>query len=297
MDCFLQLFMHDRRAFLAALVGAAVVSGSYLNDRSMDGPPQIEGRIIGDMHTHPSNRENLEVITENLSWGITALTSKNGNPNILTYEQALGLPSARGIEKKEIDKGIFALLEVNGQIGYFLKAQEIFADHHIIALGCRKKLPSYIDARKAVEEIHRHGGIAILPHPHLLLHGLGSMTIPYIVDRESKEYEKIVELCHMVDEVETFNAYCVNLLGGAGFMDSANEKARMLAYGYKHKGMAVSDAHYRWEQVKIAGVHFPSEKLSFEALRHHIKTGNFIPHETYTSRLSFLKSYIEMVYR
>ncbi len=245
-------------------------------------PPEIEGKRLADLHCHPKRDYPAEGIAEMLSWGITGLAPFCRQHKFLSYEDALQLPNVR-----EIDLGLFAEIEHNGQRGYFARAQEINADYHVLALGCYRMLPIFEDARIAVEAIHKEGGIAIVNHPYVV-ENKGHKIIRYRLANEIEE-KRLEELCGMIDEIEVFNAQNINLFPVVAWMNNANEKAKKLAEKHGFKGTASSDAHRLIGQVKKAGIYLPSDDLCIDAVKEHIKNGNFERHEQYVSRCSFLK--------
>lgn len=274
----------NRRQFLAGALGTAALlaigSYPYLDDKKMEKPKKKDGLIIADLHAHPGRNHPQEELTSMLSWGLTGLTASNYGKIILSYHEAINLQGA-----KEIDKGLFAEFNHNGKKGYFANIQEVMSDFHILAIGCKETLPDYADARKTVEEIHKQDGIAILNHPLVIPED--SWKRYRLLDENGKK--KLKELCTMVDEIEVFNAQCINLIPVIAWMHWANEDAKKLATAYGFKGTAASDTHVRLEQVKVSGIYVPEKHLSIEALKHHIKTKNFERLEHYVSRLSFLE--------
>ncbi len=247
--------------------------------------PERCGKIIADLHSHPGTENNLDDIMNLLSSGITGLTATNSGLYILNYEDVL----LKFSNVKEIDKGLFAELSFRGKKGYFVKTQEVRSNHHILAIGCKEYLEDYKDARKTVEEIHKQGGLAILNHPTIVSYRFWPIKYRLINQDEEKE---VRELCGMVDEIEVFNAQNINIFPVIAFMKRANRKAKKLAAEYGFKGIAASDAHYRLEQVKIAGIYIPKDKLSIEALKDHIINKNFDRFdEQYVSHLSFFKGH------
>ncbi len=249
--------------------------------------PEREGKIIADLHSHASEENDLNDIVTSLSWGITGLSVTNNGLGILSYEGALNLPHTR-----EIDEGLFAELSLNGEKGYFVKTQEVKSDHHILAVGCKEYLDDYGDARKTVDEIHKQGGLAILNHPCIVSTGK-NFPVRYRSIRENEE-KRVRELYGLVDEVEVFNAQCINPTFGIFVpnMKKVNKRAKELASEYGFKGTAASDAQFLLEQVKICGIYIPRDNLSIESLKDHIKNKNFERFEQYISRLSFLKGHL-----
>ncbi|MAG50239.1 hypothetical protein CL621_01200 [archaeon] len=246
--------------------------------------PEKQVKIIADLHSHPGTKNSTGDIMDLLSDGITGLTATNSGLYILNYEDVL--LKFNGV--KEIDKGLFAELSYNGKKGYFVKAQEVRSNHHILSVGCEKYLDDYEDSRKTVEEIHKHGGLAILNHPSVV--SCRFWPIKYRLVNEDEEKE-VRELCEMVDEVEVFNAQNINLIPAIAWMKKANVKAKELAAEYGFKGIASSDAHLRLEQVKTSGIYVPEEDLSIESLKYNIMNQNFDRFEQYVSISDFLKGH------
>ena len=94
-----------------------------------------------------------------------------------------------------------------------------------------------------------------------------------------------------VDEVEIFNAQCINPTLGLVVpnMKKANMRAEQLAVRYKFKGNVATDAHKRFEQVKLCGIYVDEEKLCIDKLKQDIKQGNFSnDYRRYVSRWSFV---------
>lgn len=243
--------------------------------------PEINGKILADLHCHPGRKNSTEDLAEMLSQGITGLASFSAAAGYLSYEDAVQLPNVR-----EIDLGLFAEIEYNGKRGYFARAQEINAGFHILALGCYNTIPCFNDARKVIEDIHNKGGIAVINHPYVI--STGRKIIKYRLANEAEE-KQLDELCEMADEVEAFNAQNINLLPVVAWMNNSNKKAKELAERHGFKGIAASDAHRLLSQVKTAGIYLPSENICIDSIKEHIKKGNFERYEKYVSRYSFLK--------
>ena len=290
--------------FVAITTGTLAVLGTgsyfYLDNEKMRRAPKKQGKLIADLHTHPGRDHCIDEISNLLSWGITGLSHINENPNILTYDDILNLPNVT-----EIDKGLLAKIEYNGNKGYAAKTQEILSDHHILAVGCKEYIPSFEDARKVVEEIHKRGGKAILNHPYVI--PTDSWPIKYRLINETEE-KKVRELADIVDEIEVHNAQNINLIPFIAWMKQANEKAKdrlineteekkvreladMLAKAYNKKGTASSDAHDEYEQIKICGIYVPEKNICIDALKQYIATHNFERYDNYVSRASFLKGH------
>ncbi len=276
----------NRRTFLklagVGAIGIGLFGYAQLNEK-MEKPPKKTGRVLADLHTHPSKHNDPESILEALCDNLVGLAAINGARKILTYGDILGL---NGV--KELDKGFLAKVTFRGKKGYVVRTQEILAKYHILAVGCEKYLeePEDMDSRRVVEEIHKKGGVAILNHPYVI--PSGSWPVKYRLINEAEEKE-VQELCSMVDEVEAFNGQNINLIPNIAWMNQANEKAKKLIAEYGHfKGTASSDTHSRLEQLKTSGIYIPEENLSIEAIKHHIRTGNFERFEQYVTPVSFL---------
>ena len=253
----------------------------------MKQPQTPEGKIIADLHTHPADYLDKDETLEALcSPGLVGLTHMNGNPRVLIYEKVLkGYSNA----VKEIDRNQLAQIKNGNNIGYIARTQEIDCGlHHILAVGFEGDyLPDYKDARKAVEEIHKKQGIAILNHPYVTPQPK-FVKYRYIT---SEEEIKVEELCEMIDEIEVFNAQSINPTLGIYVpnMKKSNDQAKKVASKYKFTGTAASDTHRALEQLKIAGIYIPKENLSIERIKDDVPSGNFEAYEQYVSRWSFLR--------
>lgn len=247
--------------------------------------------MIADLHAHPAKYKDIDATLDMLcSPGLVGLAFAHCMADkVLTYEEVL-MKFFPLID--EIDKNALARIRSLHRIGYFTRTQELDCwPHHILAIGFEGSyLPDYIDARKAVEEIHKRNGIAILNHPYTTP-DKGAKVIKYRYITP-KEEESALELCDMVDEIEVFNAQNINPTFGIiiSNMKIANVLAQLLAKKYKFKGIVSSDAHYRTKQAKICGIELEDDTLCIEKLKHDIKTGNFEnSNRKYVSRISFIK--------
>ncbi|MFH0797934.1 MAG: hypothetical protein V1906_00830 [Candidatus Woesearchaeota archaeon] len=279
----------NRRRFMVALgVGALCALGveRYLNNETMRKAPVREGKIIADLHAHPANYKSNEKTLEMLcSHGLVGLSYWLGAKTILNYELVCGRFSNL---VSEIDRGMLASIRSPGGDSYFARSQEIECGaHHVLAVGFEGDyLPNFNDARKAVEAIHRRNGIAILNHPYITPQNKFA-RYRFI---NSGEEEKVRELCQMVDEVEIFNAQCINPTLGIMVpnMKKANALAEKLALQYGHKGTVSTDAHYRMEQPKICGIYVEKEGFCIDKLKHDIASKRFDnDYRRYVSRYSF----------
>jgi len=252
----------------------------------MKRPPQKQGQILADLHTHPGLKQNLDFLVERLTWGITGISQDNDWTTIWNYQDLIeALKTKDGVKVKEINRGLFAEVYNKKQRGYIVKTQEVCANnsHDILAIGCRENFPNKEDSRKTVEEIHKKNGLAILNHPY---------AIGRRIANESEEL-RIKKLYQIVDEAETFNAQCIDLIPPLICMKEANKKAKELASQYKNiEGIASSDAHYNISPIGTSGIYIPNQDLSIEAIMHYIKSKNFERHEQYVDSWTFFKEFI-----
>ena len=248
----------------------------YLETETMNPAPQKEGKILCDLHAHPTLKANLEDIVNALqSPGMVGLTVKDidrSGKDILRYEQALDLLPSKSFQ--EIDKGKLAKC---GQ-GYFARTQEIQAGlHHVLALGWESAqyFPNFNTLKEAVKEIHAHKGIAILNHPFALAVD-HNIRLP-----KSREEEELIQTAYgSVDEIEVHNAYCIDLIPKVLAMKDANRRAEELRLREfpTFIGTAGSDCHRRWNQVKITGIYLDKSRIEqkgMEGVKEAIIQGNF----------------------
>ncbi len=242
--------------------------------------PEIKGKILVDLHCHPSKNHSVDEIVKKLSEGITGLIPSSYE-DFLSYEDVLNLPGA-----KELEKGLFAEVYYGGKKGYVLPCQEINTGFHVQAVGCKKMLPKVNDAREAIEIIHKEGGIAVLNHPYVVPTDRRIIRYRLVNDAELKAVE---DLCAMVDEIEAFNAQNINLLPSVAWMKIANQQATALATKHNFHGIASSDAHRLISQVRTAGIWVSSDYPCIDSLMRSILKGDFARHQDYVSIPSFLK--------
>ncbi len=283
--------MVTRRELLAGAFVTAVTlasaGGSYLFDEQMRPAPLYKSWMITDLHAHPRSAIGLEKAIEMLSSpGVVGLAHIVGNNRILNYEEALSLPGA-----EELEDGL-AKIESPYGTGYFTRTQEITGGtHHLLAVGWEGEgyFENYADARKAIDEIHRRKGLAILTHPLVTPNREGSVVRYRFLN--TSERDELYELLGMVDEVEVFNAQCIAPTSGLIIPDmkKANRKAVKAAADYAGlEGIACSDARLP-EQVKSCGIYLPEEDFCLERMKADIVDGNFWRFEHYVSRDSFLR--------
>lgn len=287
-----------RRKFLGITIAAGtgiIIGGNYyLNNEEMSKPKKKEGMVLADLHVHINKKEDLEDIAKVLSKGLTALTTRNDDDNILSYNDVIN----NGFFKKyvkEIDKGFLAEFNYNGDKGYIVKGQEISSHHHILSIGHEENITERPDTIKVVEDIKKKNGLAIPAH----IYGLNSRVFPRLINKKEEVF--VSELCEMVDEIEVFNGFAINLLPDS-FQDmewlpsflrmkNINENTKKLADKYGFKGIACSDAH-RMEQVHTSGIYIKENGLNMSSLIDYIKNGEFERFEQYISRWSVIKSII-----
>ena len=244
----------------------------------MNPAPEKEGKVLCDLHAHPTHRASLERIIAALkSPGMVGLTVKDidkSGKDILRYEQALDLLPAKSFQ--ELDKGRLAKC---GQ-GYFARTQEIQAGfHHVLALGWKGShyFPNFDTIEEAVREIHAYKGVAILNHPFALVIGRNNIRLP----KSHEEKELIRRAYSHVDEVEVHNAYCIDLIPKILAMKEANRQAEELRHQEfpSFVGTAGSDCHRRWNQVKTTGIYLSRsciDQKGMEGIKEAIIYGNFI---------------------
>ncbi|MBI2655680.1 hypothetical protein HYX06_04635 [Candidatus Woesearchaeota archaeon] len=245
--------------------------------------PQVDGKVPTDLHTHVGRNHNEDRIAEKLSQG---LAEDNLHSGVLSVDDVANYHGAQWI-----DRGLLGRIEYNGRTGYFAKAQEIGPKHHILALFCPKRLDDYEDPRRAVEEIKKQGGLAILNHPYIVKPN-GS-PLPRMAN--AQEEKVLYDLCQMVDEIEVFNASALSLtplaIGEANLL--AQELLRKANQnGRSFKGVAVSDAHHLLREVLAAGILLEKNNLSVEGIKESIKSGNFSRYEQHISRAELLGGYL-----
>lgn len=285
----------SRRKFLKKLAlggGLMTVGGvPYCFDEPMDSVPLQAGKVLCDLHAHPSNNLPTEEIVRFLgSPGMVGLAQRYQSTNILTYEEAVELVK-NDSDFSELDEGQLAKYRE----GYFARAQEVSGGkHHFLALGCRGGyLPDQETPSETIDSIHGCGGIAIFNHPYTIPGGLGFR----LADEE--ERETIERLLTDVDEVEVHNAFNINYLG-IGMRESNRLALSAVESSGTHVGTAASDCHGTLDQAKICGIYVDEKKIlsdGMSGLIQAIVTGDFQrygdPEEgPYISRMSFTTSIV-----
>ena len=274
----------------AALVG----SHTYLNNEEMQRLKPKNDRVPADLHVHLNGDADLEELRNVLSQpGLVGITTYSAPNGLLNYYHIKN----KYEDFKEIDPGILGILKSDKGIGYVLNAQEIALENHISALGC-KELISAKNCEEAIREIHKQDGLAILNHPYVVPSNKlwPPKEIKYRLINEIEEY-RINDLANLVDEVETFNGQCIELIPRTIDMRPANQKARKFVQDKhsKFKGVATSDTHNDFPQVLTSGIYIPSEDLTFKKLKQYIKEGDFWSEGNDISRASFLRGHFPSI--
>ena len=238
-------------------------------------PPYQEGKVLCDLHAHPSAQGSLEEkITLLGSPGLVGLAAWHNSQSILTYEQAADIVH-KDPSFKEITSGQLAQFRE----GYFARTQEIpVGQFHLLAVGCAGKyfrqsdINNYDIIQDAVNDIHSRGGIAILNHPFVVMGGLLYRSANL---REERFIKKAGEI---VDEIEVHNASCINLVPYVMDFRKANSKAAALAENSRFQGVAASDCHGEYAQVKVCGIYVDEKVIQEQGMKgitDAITSGNF----------------------
>jgi len=276
----------NRRQFLSIGGGSAILAlagAPWKNLAPTIKAPEKQGKIIADLHCHPSRKNKLEDILQSLSGVLTAPSYINGHESKIRYELLKDLTTS-GYSFKEIDKGIFGKFEYkNYKSGYILKCQEVASEHDVLALGCPSDyLPDYKNIKKTITEIQERGGIAIMPHPYIV--NSGDWAVYRLITK--KEYEHFKEGFQMADEIEIDNGQCIDttpLYKDIPFffnrinMIKANRQAKEMVEKEfpSKKGTAASDAHNELVQLHSRGIYLPEENLCFDSIKENIQNGSF----------------------
>ncbi len=63
--------MLSRRSFIISCLGCiGIASYFYFDEPEVTMPPELEGKILVDLHAHPSKKNSEEDLTSLLSWGL-----------------------------------------------------------------------------------------------------------------------------------------------------------------------------------------------------------------------------------
>ena len=289
----------DRRTMLQILGGAAVVGATpsyfFLNNEPMKPAPKQDGKVLCDFHAHPCKKNDKTDLVAMLgSPGLVGLAGKfidKSGEDISLYEEAVELvkkdPSFQEITPNQLAKY---------REGYFARTQEIQAGmFHVLGIGVEgdylQKYTPYSSVAAAVDAIHRQHGVAVLNHPFFLCNG-GLFVKP----ATEEDLLKIKEGYRLTDEVEVFNAYCIDLIPGLIAAKSQNGNAQQLLKEYPtKKGMTGSDCHRGLSQVKITGNYIDQtviDEQGIDGIKQAIQRGSFERYtadsEPYVSRGSWI---------
>ncbi|MBS3147021.1 hypothetical protein J4471_04985 [Candidatus Woesearchaeota archaeon] len=274
----------DRRNFFKyiAVIGAGtLITRVGLDLNTMEQYAEINGNLLADLHVHHKRSTKLEDKLATCSQGINGITSFMDVNIFHDYHDFAGMPGVR-----EIDLGIYAKVDYNGQSGYILRTQEIqgiYPKLHILSVGVRDRIEDNQDPRRIVEEIHKRNGVAILNHPYVV--PSDDLFRYRLLDAD--EEKVMLEVLKMVDEVEVNNGQCINLFFGMQLgifgrvnMKKANKKAENLLDYVQCviKGMigtAASDAKHI-SQVRSSGIWIPINYTeSIDGIKYCIRSKEF----------------------
>lgn len=254
--------------------------------------PPVRGMIPLDHHVHLGDQSilSVDVLVDTLLGGITGLAAKNTEKRILTYDKSILLPRVT-----EIDKGLFAQIQRNDEIGYFYRSREVLSDFHIIAVGCETDIPDGSDARRVVECIHSNGRKAILPHPYIK-GGLVRRASECGILLEDGTNPMVSELAQMTGIVEEHNGQAVDLRPVRKNLKLSNQWAidlisKLGKAGERYVSLAGSDTHYLAGQVRTSATYVPNWVNCFEALEASFAPGLQL-HKSYVNKLSLLQGFV-----
>jgi len=125
-----------------------------------------------DLHVHSESRGKIYIGHDELRNSL-----RKNNLDGVAITNFFGIAHALWLKKKLQDYVIIV-------------GQEIWTnDGHMLGLGLKERIDDRQSAEETVAHIHKQGGLAVAPHPHMLL-GVGS---------------KVMSL--QIDAVESYNAY------------------------------------------------------------------------------------------
>ena len=138
----------------------------------------------------------------------------------------------------------------------------------VIGLFIDEKIPRGLTLQETIDEIHRQGGLAYVPHPFDRMH-----SVP--------DYEHLLEVVDDVDALEVFNPRIA--------IPAFNEEAVRFAAKYRIPGGAGSDAHVAkgLGSVRIHMRDFDGPEEFLESLRAADITGR--PSSLYYAQVQALK--------
>ena len=263
-----------------AIVSSGCVSISKVRDDVVR-KAASEGKIIADLHTHPSNENNLEALVNVLSSGVVGLAAITSWDSICKYEDVLTLPEKLAIsypnlpraEVREINPGRFAEVRYDGKRGFVVKCQEIMGNgYHLLAIGIKDYIPNYTGEKKLtqleeiryyVDRIHEQGGLASLAHPCIKPTSFVN-PVPY-KDIPPEDEPDIRERMEIVDVTEVNNMLLADVFVGVARLNSANIRAQRIATECQKPGIVVTDSHNQ-AAILCSGIAFPDQELTLEKL-------------------------------
>lgn len=259
-------------------------------------------RKLDDSHAHfnpPKNELELKVFLNTLLSKIDrqAITSEEGSRSLLSYSELVERIKNSDVKNYYSieNKGLVSIIRKDNLKTEIYHSQEIrtLEGFHIIAEGCEKDIPNHINASKAIDEIHKQDGIAIIAHPFTVERG------PLIFWYLNKEQKKLLEeeLLPKADSVEVFNAR--NIF----HMALSNSKIKYLMKNYSNtiKGIAVTDTHKGaskegLKQIGRAGIlyrEFNTDKSTdreiFNKKRTKLNSGDYELFENYIDPVTFFR--------
>ena len=87
----------------------------------MKRPPQKQGQILADLHTHPGLKQNLDFLVERLTWGITGIAQDNDWLTIWNYQDLIEtLKVKSGVSIREVYQSLLAEIECDGHCLHIL---------------------------------------------------------------------------------------------------------------------------------------------------------------------------------
>ncbi len=170
--------------------------------RRLDGRPTIDV----DLHMHTDHSPDCATPVEALL--ATARERGLGAIAVTDHNEISG-----ALEAREKADGIKVIV-----------AEEVKTAHQgeVIGLFIERRIPRGMSLRETIDEIHRQGGIAYVPHPFDRLH-----AVP--------DYEHLLDVIDVIDVIEVFNPRVA--------IPAFNEEALRFAAKYRIIAGAGSDAH------------------------------------------------------
>jgi hypothetical protein len=300
----------NRRAFLAmggiiaAESGILGTTALVLSDHNIVQAPQRPGKIALDFHAHLAERDawkNLDELLKVLSRGITALTiGERKRGNLLSYEQALTIPKLKD-HIREIDKGLFASVEYNGQTGYIIRNQEIESKYHVLAAPTGDHLKFDYDRISQIDyvmEIVKGSGcycaiahVSLKEEPDKPFYKRWRFLNP-------EEREEVIKIAKQTDGVEVSSSFWINM-PIIGNLREGIILAKEMAREQGFVQLTNSDAHERLEQLQTSVMYLDDQSRGqcFEKVINALKAGKFEIYEQPLSKVSVVSSLMkEMIF-